>query len=1030
MDGFFGSCARVRRLVSGMIPPRRLRKRLWSGTVLLLALLLGCPSAVAASGDPWAPFVSPWFDNVDVAAGLPHSITTAVAQDSRGLIWIGTMGGLVRYDGYRMQLFEAATRHKAGLPDPYVRDLLALPDGGMLIGTDAGGLARFDPADNSFHVYSTSRDGATNSRVYSIADDRAGGAWIATNSGLDHLDLRTGTMRHEPTEPGMSARDFSVLQDRAGNVWLGNDNGLFVRRRGSAAFVRVTAHGDAAGVLTNQIWAIYEDGEGRLWAGSGQAGAAYRDRDGTWHGVPGFYSHPHGAQEATVRDFLEASANRMWIATDGNGVLEYSPGDDHFRTIEHDPALPSSLPGNAVRALQRDRAGNIWVATDLGVARNDPVAHTAFSVLPSPLEERTLSDTNVHGVYVDSRQRIWLGLGAGHIDLIDLKAGTMRHLNLGGSQAKRDVQSFSEAPDGTLWVGTLGLARIDPDTLQIQESILPAIHDQPVLSLQANGSRMLIGTYEGIYRYDTGLHTLEHFSHVPTDRASLASDTVRQITRVGADWWFGTTRGISIAHDLDDSHGFVNLSHDPNDPASLPQNYVGSIASNGNGQAWVSTYGGVGILDQPAPDHPYRFTTVGAAQGLASDKVSAVLSDDRGQLWASLSNGVAKIDGRTHAVQNLGTRDGLHILSYIHTAAAHAPDGSLMFGGLGGLTVIRPYLQEAAATNAPLAITQAVFNGRTMPFGKLPRHGNTITLDARSRNLRLDFSLLDYKAPLETSYSYRMDGLDDSWTSVSKGSLPSAIYTNLPHGSYRLRLRAVTRGMRPQKIETDLKLVVEPRWYETVTAQIVAIVLLLALFAGLVHLRTLYLRRQAKALQRQIDEHTRDLRSANQRLDELAGTDGLTGAYNRRRFLELAASERGLSEDNRPVCILLFDLDGFKQINDTYGHLAGDLVIRTAIQVIKQYSRASDVVGRYGGEEFVLCLPDTQPDHARETAERIRDALASTVVLHEGQPISVTVSIGIATLRPGESIEQWLSRADKALYEAKRNGRNRCVESN
>ena len=190
--------------------------------------------------------------------------------------------------------------------------------------------------------------------------------------------------------------------------------------------------------------------------------------------------------------------------------------------------------------------------------------------------------------------------------------------------------------------------------------------------------------------------------------------------------------------------------------------------------------------------------------------------------------------------------------------------------------------------------------------------------------------------------------------------------------------------------------------------------------------RDVTVRRQAAQLQRQIDEHTRDLLAANQRLDELASTDGLTGVYNRRRFLELAGGVREQSQ-GRSVCIALFDLDRFKQINDTHGHLAGDAVIRGAIEVIKQHCRQGDLVGRYGGEEFVLCLPDTSLQHAQEITGRICAALASTSVAHDGRSIPVTVSIGIAALHTGESIEQWLSRADKALYEAKNNGRNRCA---
>jgi diguanylate cyclase (GGDEF)-like protein len=995
-----------------------------AGLLLLFSL---CTPASAGSGDPWAPFDAPWFDQVGISDGLPHSITTAIAQDRDGLIWIGTMGGLVRYDGYRLQVFGASSGKVPGLPDAYVRSLLALPDGSLLIGTNAGGLARFEPANNSFHVYPVGADGLSDRKVFALDDDHAGGVWIATEDGLDHLDLRTGKIRRVDTGADAAPRNFSVMQDRHGNLWLGNNGGLFVRRAGTDAFVRpATPDTPAATVLRNQIWAIMQDREGRLWAGSGQAGAAYRDTDGRWHGVPGFSGYPDSARHSTVRDFLQTGTGQVWIATDGGGVLEYAPGEPGVQRIDHDPAVPSSLPGDSVRALLRDRSGNIWAATDLGIARHNPQARTAFSLLPSPLEQNALSDTNVHSIFVDSRGRIWLGLGAGHIDVIDLKAGRMRHLHLDGSQTQRDVRSLAEAADGSIWVGTQGLARIDPDTLAIEDSVLPALHDKPVLSLQPDGPHLLIGTYDGIYRYDIRTRVLEHAGHVPNDPASLASDTVRHIAKVGNDWWYGTGRGLSIASGDSLPRRFTNLRHRADEATSLPQDLIGSISSGPHGQVWVSTFGGLGVVDPPADGEAWKFQTIGLAQGLSSDKVNAVLADDRGRLWASLSNGVARIDGDTHEVANLGTRDGLHIASYVNVAAARAPGGELLFGGLGGLTVIRPHWQPLPSATAPLAVTHAVVNGVAMPFGKLPAGNAKIRLDRGNRNLRLDFALLDYQAPMETAYSYRMDGLDEDWTVIPKGNLPSAIYTSLPHGNYRLRLRAATRGLQPHTVETDLAVTVKPRWYETTLSRIVAALLLAALIAALVHLRTLYLGRQAVQLQRQVDERTRDLLVANRRLDELASIDGLTGVYNRRRFLELAGLERERAQGGS-ACIALFDLDRFKLINDAHGHLAGDAVIRGAIEVIKQHCRQGDLVGRYGGEEFVLCLPHTSLPLARDIAERICAALAATTVNHDGRSIPVTASIGVAALRPGESIEQWLSRADKALYEAKRAGRNRCA---
>ncbi|MDQ6648482.1 MAG: diguanylate cyclase, partial [Pseudomonadota bacterium] len=538
--------------------------------------------------------------------------------------------------------------------------------------------------------------------------------------------------------------------------------------------------------------------------------------------------------------------------------------------------------------------------------------------------------------------------------------------------------------------------------------------------------QIIIGTYDGVYRYDPITRVLDHASHVANDPNSLGSDTVRQIAHLGSQWWYSTTGGISVADGEPLPPSFENLHHRAEDPGSLPQEYVGSITRDAKSRIWVSTFGGLAELEQHDAGTPYRFHTIGLAEGLSSDKVNATLFDDHDQIWASLSNGIARIDPDTLAVHNLGTRDGLHVSSYVSVAAARAPGGELLFGGLGGLTVIRPDWTPTAAPVARLAVTQAVVGGVAVPFGSLPHDAGALHLDQHNHTLRLDFALLDYQAPMETSYSYLMEGLDEEWNMIPKGSLPSAIYTNLPHGDYRLRLRAETHGMHPRRIENSVGINVKPLWHETLISRLAAILLLVGVVALLIHLRTIYLRRQAAQLQQQINEHTRDLLAANQRLDELASTDGLTGVYNRRRFLELVRAEHERSHE-RSLCIALFDLDRFKLINDTHGHLAGDAVIRAAIDVIKQHCRQADLIGRYGGEEFVLCLPDTRQAQAEEITQRICTALANEKVHYEDRVISVTVSVGVAALRANDSIEQWLSRADQALYEAKRSGRNRSV---
>lgn len=174
----------------------------------------------------------------------------------------------------------------------------------------------------------------------------------------------------------------------------------------------------------------------------------------------------------------------------------------------------------------------------------------------------------------------------------------------------------------------------------------------------------------------------------------------------------------------------------------------------------------------------------------------------------------------------------------------------------------------------------------------------------------------------------------------------------------------------------------------------------------------------------------------NARLYGLATVDDLTGLVNKRAWLvRLEETIQLAARHDFPTSVLMLDLDSFKAVNDTYGHLAGDRVLAALGRCIQQQLRRSDVAGRYGGEEFVVLLPHTPPAGALTIAERLRSVIEQFPVIWEGKPLSFTVSIGIASLpsltaQPPEDLAlNILKRADQALYQAKRLGRNRVEQS-
>jgi two-component system, cell cycle response regulator len=183
-----------------------------------------------------------------------------------------------------------------------------------------------------------------------------------------------------------------------------------------------------------------------------------------------------------------------------------------------------------------------------------------------------------------------------------------------------------------------------------------------------------------------------------------------------------------------------------------------------------------------------------------------------------------------------------------------------------------------------------------------------------------------------------------------------------------------------------------------------------------------------KRLQDELDQKNRELEIANKRLRRLSITDGLTELFNHRHMHELLHEEfERTKRSSEPLAVVMLDLDRFKQVNDNYGHPTGDVILYETARILRETAREIDMVGRYGGEEFIVILPGTDEEAAAQFAERIRQAVAEHVYRDEANEVRMTVSGGVASY-PGEGVghpDMLIKRADEALYNSKTTGRDR-----
>jgi diguanylate cyclase (GGDEF)-like protein len=300
-----------------------------------------------------------------------------------------------------------------------------------------------------------------------------------------------------------------------------------------------------------------------------------------------------------------------------------------------------------------------------------------------------------------------------------------------------------------------------------------------------------------------------------------------------------------------------------------------------------------------------------------------------------------------------------------------------------------------------------------------------LTLSPDANSIAVEFAALDYSAPEHNHYAYRLDGFDSDWIETEP-SRRLAAYTNLLPGDYDLRLRGSNRdGLWTEEVLT-VPIRVLPAWYQTIAFRILAGVVFFVLIAAVVQVRTLYLRKARRELERVVIERTAELRESQRQLQQIAYCDTLTALPNRRMFMEefrellvLAGLQQGR------FALLLIDLDRLKHINDTLGHDVGDALLIEAAIRLQAAVRKSDCVARLGGDEFAVLL--TQNPAAADIeaiCKRIVDSFALEVTVN-GVVVKTSPSIGVAVYPDHGTVQDRLYKsADLALYEAKRMGGN------
>jgi diguanylate cyclase (GGDEF)-like protein len=759
---------------------------------------------------------------------------------------------------------------------------------------------------------------------------------------------------------------------------LVQDRGGRIWIRGRQMLLRIDAFGgdvtDLGASLPGaavQKGELFLDDRNRVWAPTNHGIVCFDGNDRQ------LIDASHGLPNEWATSVLVDREGSVWVASEGIQQLQGRLAWTSFTRKQ-------GLPSDTVWAITRDREGVLWVATNRGVAHATEAGWV-------PL--RDTQDRSFYAFAQSASGDLWIGGNSGHAGgntLLYRAHGTtgFRSVALSSAIGPSTINSLAFGPDEALYVATIahGLHRITGDGGQLtsQAVRLPdGGPDEQVNQLARDGRGRLwaagmrgLAMFDGRQWHRFGVHD------------GLLEQQVETVTPVeGQGLWitYWNTDGLTLVRTT--ATGLISVRH-VSKPPVLVADTVYSAGPARHGGLWLGT--AMGIKRWQAG----RIERFGRADGLPGDDAAAnaFLGEANGTAWFGMANGLARFDARG----------------------------------------------DRGTASAPRAVITAVQDGQARTLA-----ASAAGVEWASRALTFHFAALGFLDPGKIRRQVRLLGFEDAWRDVS---VSEARYTGLLPGHYRFQVRArYGDGTFGPMGSRDID--VRPPWWLTWWFLVVAGVGLLGLAALALRWRLARLRTKNAQLEALVDTRTQDLKAAYAALEQASMVDPLTGLKNRRylsafmpeeiaRCLrrQRASAADGMHDRNIDLCLLMLDLDHFKSVNDNHGHAAGDAVLRQVGDVLRATCRDSDVVVRWGGEEFVILARNADRNQVQVIATQVCEAIRAHAFDIGGSVVlRMSCSVGATAfpLLPGApdrfDWEQAIALADRCLYAAKHSGRDGWV---
>jgi len=702
------------------------------------------------------------------ADGLPQNSVEALAHTPDGYLWVGTKGGLARFDGVRFTNYGLAD----GLKGLTITALLEDGRAGLWIGTLGGGLSHWI---NGTISTLTRADGLAHNDVMALALADDGGLWVGTKGGLQHLGSR-GFTRVSEVE-GMK-REVVALANRPGEgLWITvEEKGLFHYYEGRCEPVV-----GPPGLELFHGYCLVLDHEGALWVSIGNGMVLRRDA-GNWT----VFNETHGLPFSYIYCLAEGALGEMWAGSAEAGLYVFREG--RFRAV---PASEATI-----HAVWMGRDGAVWAGLQSeGLCRLTP---RSLTTVPVGDEKRR---GRVNGLLEDSAGQLW----------VSSYGGGLHHGPLDRLEAAPDLKELRERPflfsglrmsDGALYFAGISLLlRGEPLTGELRPIILSG--NFTALCEAADGS-LLLGTREGEFK--------RLVNDVPqaVENWTPSAPISALVRGPKAAVWVATSGAGLFQWDARTLRRWTTAE-------GLPTDVVRALYGDAAGTLWIGTVGGGLAWLEGGQLH-----AVNSRQGLGDDVISQILEDDQENLWLGCNRGIFRVSKRELRAVAAGQAPAIHPLALDESdgmlvaectggyspAGLRSSTGILHFSTVRGVVAVDPKQFGSSGAAPTVLIEEAMLNGRPLRIT-----GQPLTLPPWVRELEIRYTAFNYTKPEQIRFRHRLGGREGLWTE-SEG-LRSVRYSQLPPGDYQFLVTAANQDGHWNEAGASLPFTVLPFFWQS-----------------------------------------------------------------------------------------------------------------------------------------------------------------------------------------------------------------------